>query len=137
MFDGWDFEQPDAARCELAARPSHDARARHARLALHQQIEQNDVGEQQRKGGHRLGANHAASYLAAPFVVAQSDLIANIPQRVAQMLGGDGLVIRQMPVAVPPIQISLYWQERYQNDPGHAWLRRCVTRRFQGNTPRG
>ncbi|MEW9586597.1 LysR family transcriptional regulator [Paraburkholderia sp. DGU8] len=78
-----------------------------------------------------------SSYLAAPFVVAQSDLIANIPQRVAQMLGGHGLVIRQVPLAVPPIQISLYWHERYQNDPGHAWLRQYVTQRFQGNTQRG
>ena len=68
-----------------------------------------------------------SSYLAAPFVVAESDLIANIPQSVATRLAGHGFVVRPIPFDVPPIQISLYWHERYQTDTGHAWLRQYVT----------
>jgi len=87
--------------------------------------------------GNRRKVNMTlSSYLAAPFIVAQSDLIANIPQSVAQQFSVHGVVIRPVPLAVPPIQISLYWHERYQNDPGHAWLRQYVTRHFQGSAQR-
>jgi DNA-binding transcriptional LysR family regulator len=68
-----------------------------------------------------------SSYLAAPWVVARSDLIANLPKSVAEQFAGRGFLIRPMPIAVPPIQISLYWHERYQNDAGHAWLRQYIT----------
>jgi DNA-binding transcriptional LysR family regulator len=69
-----------------------------------------------------------SSYLAAPSVVARSDLIANLPQTVARHIAGRGFVIRPVPIVMPPIQISLYWHERYQNDPGHGWFRQYVTR---------
>jgi DNA-binding transcriptional LysR family regulator len=69
-----------------------------------------------------------SSYLAAPSVVAQSDLIANLPESVARQFAGQGFVVRPVPIAVAPIQISLYWHERYQNDPGHAWFRQYITR---------
>ncbi|MBB5405510.1 hypothetical protein [Paraburkholderia youngii] len=64
-----------------------------------------------------------SSYLAAPVVVAQSDLVANLPKTVAQQFAGRGFVIRPVPIAVPPIQLSPYWHERYESDAGHAWFR--------------
>jgi len=73
-----------------------------------------------------------SSYLAAPFVVARSDLIANMPQSVARQMASHGVVTRPMPLDVTPIQIGLYWHERYQTDPGHAWFRQYVTQQFQG-----
>lgn len=84
----------------------------------------------EKEGKRRTVSMTLSSYLAAPFVVAQSELIANIPQSVAVGLAGHGFVIRPIPFSVPPIQISLYWHERYQTDPGHAWLRQYVTRHF-------
>ncbi|MEM5435986.1 LysR family transcriptional regulator [Paraburkholderia diazotrophica] len=75
-----------------------------------------------------------SSYLAAPAVVAQSDLVANLPKTVAQQFAGRGFVIRPVPIAVPPIQISLYWHERYQSDAGHAWFRQYVTRQTRQMT---
>ncbi len=57
-------------------------------------------------------------------------MIANLPQSVAQSFAGRGFVTREVPFAVPPIQISLYWHERYQSDPGHAWLRQHVAKLF-------
>jgi DNA-binding transcriptional LysR family regulator len=69
-----------------------------------------------------------SSYLAAPAVVAHSDLIANLPGTVARQFAGQGFVVRPVPIAVAPIQISLYWHERYQNDPGHAWFRQYISR---------
>ncbi|KVS10437.1 LysR family transcriptional regulator [Burkholderia multivorans] len=69
-----------------------------------------------------------SSYLAAPSVVARSDLLANLPKSVALHFATQGFVVRPVPIALPPIQISLYWHERYQNDVGHAWFRHYVTR---------
>lgn len=76
-----------------------------------------------------------SSYLAAPSVVARSDLIANLPKSVALQFARQGFVVRPVPIAVPPIQISLYWHERYQNDVGHVWFRHHVTRHVKDMTP--
>jgi DNA-binding transcriptional LysR family regulator len=75
-----------------------------------------------------------SSYLAAPSVVAHSDLIANLPESVGRQFAGRGFVIRPVPIAVPPIQISLYWHERYQSDAGHAWFRQYVTQQTRKMT---
>jgi len=72
-------------------------------------------------------AAHTRNAGELPWVVARSDLIANLPKSVAEQFAGRGFLIRPMPIAVPPIQISLYWHERYQNDAGHAWLRQYIT----------
>ncbi len=82
-------------------------------------------------GRRRVVTMTLSSYLAAPFVVAQSDLIANLPESIARQMVMHGLVIRGVPLVVPPIQIALYWHERYQTDPGHAWLRQYVTQKSQ------
>ncbi|MFP3606502.1 LysR family transcriptional regulator [Paraburkholderia sp. SIMBA_053] len=78
-----------------------------------------------------------SSYLAAPSVVARSDLIANLPESVALQFARQGFVLRPVPIAVPPIRISLYWHERYQNDAGHAWFRHYVTRNAKETTTNG
>src|SRR6266702_5387902 len=76
-----------------------------------------------------------SSYLAAPSVIARSDLIANLPRTVALHFASQGFVLRPVPIAIPPIQISLYWHERYQNDAGHVWFRQYVTRHTKEMTP--
>ncbi len=30
------------------------------------------------------------------------------------------------PLSLPAITVSLYWHERYQDDPAHAWLRQYL-----------
>jgi len=76
-----------------------------------------------------------SSYLAAPSVIAHSDLIGNLPRTVALHFASQGFVLRPVPIAIPPIQISLYWHERYQHDVGHVWFRQYVTRHAQEMTP--
>lgn len=72
-----------------------------------------------------------SSYLAAPAVVAGSDLFANLPRSIALHGMNERLAMRELPLTLPPIQIGLYWHERYQDDAGHAWLRQYVARHFQ------
>jgi DNA-binding transcriptional LysR family regulator len=37
-----------------------------------------------------------------------------------------GLVWVPIPLPMPPLRLSLAWHARYDADPAHAWLRRCV-----------
>ena len=78
-------------------------------------------------GGSRKVALLLSSYLATPFVVAQTDLIATLPGGVARQLAATtDTVLVPAPLVLPPLSISLYWHERYQSDAGHAWLRNRI-----------
>ncbi len=67
-----------------------------------------------------------SSYLALPFVLASTDMIATLPLSVAGPLGQSaGIMLMPPPLHLPPLSISLFWHERYQADPGHSWLRQC------------
>jgi len=68
-----------------------------------------------------------SSYLAVCFVIASSDMIATLPASVGRKLAPmAGAVVLPTPVPLPPLRISMFWHERYQFDPAHAWLRRYV-----------
>jgi DNA-binding transcriptional LysR family regulator len=68
-----------------------------------------------------------ASYLAAPFAVGNSDLIATVPLSIANALAKQaGCVTLEVPLALPLLTVSLYWHERHHRDPGHAWLRQLI-----------
>lgn len=66
-------------------------------------------------------------FVAAPFVVAQTDLIATLPRGVARPFAAM-LDLRVFP---PPMAFEggpwyLVWHERTLHDPAHAWLREQV-----------
>lgn len=62
------------------------------------------------------------SFLLAPTVVAGSDLIAMIPNRIAALYRE---IVDQFdaPFASPQFNVDLMWHPRRQNDPAHMWLR--------------
>lgn len=62
--------------------------------------------------------------LAAPLVVAGSDLITTVPERVARAYGPRlGLRIFAVPIPFPPFDVVAVWHERTQQDAALAWLR--------------
>lgn len=64
------------------------------------------------------------SFIAAAIVASQSDGIATIPARLAQVIAKPlGLATFRPFVALPSIEIAQFWHERYHRDPGHRWLR--------------
>ncbi|ALM85700.1 LysR family transcriptional regulator [Bordetella sp. N] len=68
-----------------------------------------------------------SSYMVCPYVVAASDLIATMPLSIARATAArSGLVLLEPPLKLPPLSVSLYWHERYQDDSGHAWLRQYI-----------
>jgi DNA-binding transcriptional LysR family regulator len=58
---------------------------------------------------------------AALQLVRLSDLVVTLPD--VTNLVDFGLVALPLPLAVPAIPIRLAWHQRYDGDPGHAWLR--------------
>ncbi|MEM1414091.1 MAG: LysR family transcriptional regulator [Myxococcota bacterium] len=76
------------------------------------------------QGRSRRVAYAGPGFLAVGHVVAQSDLIATLPERSARHLAAY-LPLRVFPVPVPlaPFAIHQQWHERRHHDPGHVWLR--------------
>lgn len=65
-------------------------------------------------------------FLAAAFMVQDSDLIVTLPRKLGMQLAQQKqFVARELPLKVPSFSIYLYWHVRNQNSPMHSWLRRA------------
>ncbi len=86
------------------------------------------VDEQLAALGHRRQiALLVPHFLAAPLIVACSDLVMTTPARIVEKLGEPlGLRVLAPPLAVPGFTVRQVWHERQQDDPGHLWLRQQV-----------
>ncbi|MET0791753.1 MAG: LysR family transcriptional regulator [Polyangiaceae bacterium] len=64
--------------------------------------------------------------LALP-LVAHSDRVAILPRSMARTHArGFGLELRNVPLALPPVEMSLAWYLGSEADPKHAWIRQVV-----------
>ncbi|HEU4387119.1 MAG TPA: LysR family transcriptional regulator [Blastocatellia bacterium] len=63
-------------------------------------------------------------FISAAYIVAESELIATVPERLALELKKK-LKLKTLtpPIAIPPFRLTALWHERRQADPGHVWLR--------------
>jgi DNA-binding transcriptional LysR family regulator len=65
--------------------------------------------------------------MVAPFLLAGTDLIANLPERlaasVAPMLDVE---VRELPIEIDPLVTSLGWHKRNDDDEGHRWFRNLI-----------
>lgn len=65
--------------------------------------------------------------LTVPFVVAQSDLIATVPDSVVHALGPTVRLQRmRCPVSVPTLRVNLAWHVRTHEEASHKWFRDLV-----------
>jgi DNA-binding transcriptional LysR family regulator len=66
-------------------------------------------------------------FVVAPEVVATSDLIAVVPERMAKKYAlSAGLQVLPLPVEVPALTFSMIWHERTHREPVYQWLREIV-----------
>jgi DNA-binding transcriptional LysR family regulator len=77
-----------------------------------------------------LGLERAVTVMVGSFATAialarASDLVANVPERHTARLR-DGMHTFDLPVATPPVTVSMLWHPRMEADPAHRWLRRWV-----------
>lgn len=57
-------------------------------------------------------------------IVAQTDLLALVPVPIARMRASEGAYdIYDPPVRVGPVHLCMIWHRRFDDDPGHCWMR--------------
>ena len=80
-----------------------------------------------RHGVKRRIAMRVPHFLAAPMLVAESDMVLSLPRRLASRLSATlPVVVLEMPLAIERFKLTMIWHERRQDDPAHAWLRQQV-----------
>jgi len=80
------------------------------------------------KGLTRRLAVQAPHFASVPFLVAESNLIATVPRRLALRLRDTlKFQVLPLPVAMPPLRLSMLWHERMDADPAHVWLRKVFS----------
>ncbi|GAA4667474.1 MULTISPECIES: LysR family transcriptional regulator [Amycolatopsis] len=68
------------------------------------------------------------SYQAVPHLVAGTDRVALLQERLARQVAGTlGLRVLPCPGDPQPIVEKLWWHENFEDDPGHVWLRGLLT----------
>ena len=67
------------------------------------------------------------SFLAMPYVVANTDWVATVPARIARHFSKLlDLEILGAPIKLPAFEISMFWHQRVHVDPANLWLRQRV-----------
>lgn len=71
------------------------------------------------------------SFIASAIVAAETDGLTTLPANLAKRLAGPlGLTAFETPIALPRIEITQYWHERYHRDPAHRWFRSVTSELF-------
>lgn len=79
------------------------------------------------KGYVRRIAVQSPHFAAIPFIVAETDLIATVPERMARLFNRQlRLQILPLPLDLPPFQLTLLWHQRHHSDPAHQWFRHYI-----------
>jgi len=69
------------------------------------------------------------SVLAAPFIVASTDLLMVVPLRAARLLQGVVPIdIHEPPFEIPPYQLKAYCHAKRIGEPAHRWMRETMLR---------
>ena len=67
-------------------------------------------------------------FLSAPFIVAKTDMLLSLPDRIArQFLALAPLSILPAPIELPVYELVMVWHPLRENDPAHRWLRQQIS----------
>jgi DNA-binding transcriptional LysR family regulator len=83
------------------------------------------------EGIERKIALKLPSFLGVARIVAQTELLAIVPERYASEVA-ESVAVRLLPVpvALPGFQVKQHWHERYHADVSNRWLRQTVADLF-------
>ena len=106
------------------------ARLRHLVIALGDDEEPTWVDEALAKKGRRRDvAVRVRYFMAAPLLVASTDLIFTGPAMLIDYFAKlVPLRVLRPPISLPTYAEEMYWHERYDADPSHRWLRELIVR---------
>ncbi len=66
-------------------------------------------------------------YLVAPWVLASTDMVAALPERVAARFAqAFPLSIAPLPIAAEALRIAQLWHPKRHEEPAHRWLRAAI-----------
>jgi DNA-binding transcriptional LysR family regulator len=71
-------------------------------------------------------------FLSIPCVLARSDLVAVLPERVAAYFASvsPGLAVATLPFEGVSFDLKLHWHRRFDNEPRSRWLREQFIRSY-------
>jgi len=79
------------------------------------------------KGLARRVKTFVPHFSTVPNLVATSDLIATVPERLARHFSRQlKLQVLAVPISMPPFRFTMLWHERFGSDPANEWLRGMV-----------
>ena len=78
-------------------------------------------------GYQRHVAMSTQSYAMAPALVAGTDLMCTLPERMLKLFAST-LDLFAPPLPLQPITINMYWHPKNSQDPANAWLREQLLR---------
>ncbi len=87
----------------------------------------------QERGLVRIIALRIPHFLTLSAVIAPTDLIVTVPERLARQVLTEDLCCSELPqdLVTPPFKVSQIWHERFTEDPAHQWLRRMIKTKCQ------
>lgn len=75
-------------------------------------------------------------YVSVGHILQHSDLIATVPERLAdRLLEPFGLVRVPQPAKLPDVAINVFWHAKYHRSPANRWLRGIVFELFADAAP--
>lgn len=77
-------------------------------------------------GYHRQIALRCQHHQSAMATVASTDLLLTLPSMLAEQLPPPNVVVKELPVRLPPLSLYLYWHRDQEDDPALRWLRQQV-----------
>lgn len=85
----------------------------------------------ERAGIRGESAMQVPSLLSAPLIVADSDLVATVPRRLAERVAPAlSLGFIKPPIRLPLLHTNSFWHRRFHQDPGNQWLRSLISSMF-------
>ncbi len=71
------------------------------------------------------------SFLSVPQIVSTTDLIATVPEKLAeQCAAAFNLHVLPHPVNMPAFELKMFWHRRVHTDPANQWLRALIVEFF-------
>ena len=68
-----------------------------------------------------------APYLSAGPILVQSDMVAVLGRQIAQgFRRAYAIELRDLPCPSPPVRSMMLWHRRFDDQPGHRWLRETI-----------
>lgn len=78
-------------------------------------------------GATRSVVSTATGFLTVPFMLAGTELVGVVPERLARRVAlAADIRVLEPDMALRPLRQSAFWHSRRDHDPGHVWLRRQI-----------